>query len=299
MYHLRYVGEEVVSLAPNPLMVEVTLVRHDGSAAPTGSYLVDINDDWALDESEVLAVHDAQHLPFSSKEFVDLPPGALLGTATSPLLCAQMTSLVRSEKQEAEKVAAMRNEENSSPKEDLGKELEPKAGDGELPATLRDCVSPAKREWSHALWLKTPPHVREVEELPPEIEDGELPATLRDCVSPAKREWSHALWLKTPPHVREVEELPPEIGDGELPATLRDCVSPAKREWSHALWQKTHPRMREIGGGPLEIGDGEPSAMRMDCFSHAQRDSFLVLWQTIPPHMREVRFSIEGDGRKS
>ena len=143
--------------------------------------------------NEVLAVHDAQHLPPLSQEHVDSSTGTLPGTTTSLLIYAAVTSRVLSEKQEVEETEAVRKEENPSQDENMGIEVPPGNGEGELPATLRDCVSPARRELFHAVWQKIPPHMREVEEASPEIGDGYPPATSKNRLSLTERETSQVL----------------------------------------------------------------------------------------------------------
>ena len=74
-------------------MIDVSLVRADGTPALTGTYIVDLFDTWQLESNDVFAVHGVQSLPFASRNCVDLDPGALLGTAPAPLLTAKLGSL--------------------------------------------------------------------------------------------------------------------------------------------------------------------------------------------------------------
>ena len=63
--HLRCVGEVTVSLTPWPCMLKVMLIRSDNTQAMTGSYFVQICDDWNLNEDEMVVREGTQTVPFS------------------------------------------------------------------------------------------------------------------------------------------------------------------------------------------------------------------------------------------
>ena len=85
-YHLRCVGKDMVSLTSHPCMLMVMLVRADNTPSMTGSYFVQILDGWNLDENAMVVSQGKQNILFSSREYSEIPSGALLGTSNGPMI---------------------------------------------------------------------------------------------------------------------------------------------------------------------------------------------------------------------
>ena len=85
-FHLRCVGEDPASLTPKSCRLKVTLIRSDNTQAMTGSYFVQMYDDWNLNEDEMVVREGKQAIPFSLRECSGIPSGALLGTSIGPML---------------------------------------------------------------------------------------------------------------------------------------------------------------------------------------------------------------------
>jgi len=95
-FHLRYAGSNGMCLSHDQQMVEVNLVRADGTPALTGQYLVDINQDISPDDdllvNEVMFVSNGrQFIPLAGA--LDLEPGDILGYASAPLLRVPVNSI--------------------------------------------------------------------------------------------------------------------------------------------------------------------------------------------------------------
>ena len=91
VYHLVY-DDPGVSLNSTPQLTPVSLIRLDGSLAPTGRHMVDIiptHD--GQDPSEHFVCSGRQTTPLTG--YRDLEPGDILGTASAPLLRVPLKSL--------------------------------------------------------------------------------------------------------------------------------------------------------------------------------------------------------------
>ena len=72
-FHLRYVGKDTVSLTSHPRMLMVMLVGADNTPAMTGSYFVQMREDWNLDEDAMVVREGKQSIPLSSHEYAEIP----------------------------------------------------------------------------------------------------------------------------------------------------------------------------------------------------------------------------------
>ena len=83
-FHLLYEGTVGVTLSDEPQLLEVNLVRSNGSPALTGHYLVDMLPQPSfLSTQEHFVAAGRQLLPLTG--VADLDPGDLVGVAHSPL----------------------------------------------------------------------------------------------------------------------------------------------------------------------------------------------------------------------
>ncbi len=87
-FHLHFAGDTSVSLSSTPTLVDVNLIRSIGTPALTGKYLVKLlpQEDSRSPATEVFVSHGRQQVPIVGCG--EIRPGALLGTAASPLLQA-------------------------------------------------------------------------------------------------------------------------------------------------------------------------------------------------------------------
>ena len=91
-FHLLYGGTVGVTLSDEPQLLEVNLVRSNGSPALTGHYLVDM-----LPQSSFLSTQT--HFVASGRQLLpltgvaDLKPGDLVGVAHAPLLSVPLGAL--------------------------------------------------------------------------------------------------------------------------------------------------------------------------------------------------------------
>ena len=69
-------------------MLKVMLVRSDNTTAMTGSYIVQVLDGWNSNEDAMGVREGKQIIIFSSHEYSEIPPGALLGISNGPMLSA-------------------------------------------------------------------------------------------------------------------------------------------------------------------------------------------------------------------
>ena len=84
-FHLLYDGTVGVTLSNEPQLLEVNLVRNNGSPALTGPYLVDmLSQPGILSVPEHFVASGRQVLPLTG--FADLEAGDLVGVAHAPLL---------------------------------------------------------------------------------------------------------------------------------------------------------------------------------------------------------------------
>lgn len=83
-YHLRCTGDEQIQLLPAHQLVDVRLVRRDGSHALASHFLVDVPHQTAVLSQEHFVFNGRQRISWSGVP--DLMPGALLRTASAPLL---------------------------------------------------------------------------------------------------------------------------------------------------------------------------------------------------------------------
>ena len=84
-FHLLYDGTVGVTLSDEPQLLEVNLVRSNGSPALTGHYLVDmLPQPGILSMQEHFVASGRQVLPLTG--VADLEPGDLVGVAHAPLL---------------------------------------------------------------------------------------------------------------------------------------------------------------------------------------------------------------------
>ena len=84
-FHLLYEGTVGVTLSDEPQLLEVNLVRSNGSPALTGHYLVDMLPQPSfLSTQEHFVASGRQLLPITG--VADLEPGDLVGVAHAPLL---------------------------------------------------------------------------------------------------------------------------------------------------------------------------------------------------------------------
>ena len=92
VYHLRYAGQEAVSITSIPSLIQVNLVHSLGVPALTGNYLVDmLHRDGLSSDSEIFVAHEQQHIPLWG--FTDLDTGDLLGTPLFPLIAIPPSAL--------------------------------------------------------------------------------------------------------------------------------------------------------------------------------------------------------------
>eukprot|EP00752_Nemacystus_decipiens_P016839 g15071.t1 len=87
-FHLHFAGDTSVSLSATPTLVDVNLIRNIGTPALTGKYMVKLlpQEDSRSPATEVFVSHGRQQVPIVGCG--EIRPGALLGTAASPLLQA-------------------------------------------------------------------------------------------------------------------------------------------------------------------------------------------------------------------
>ena len=93
-YQLRYAGQWPIQLHPEHQLVQVELVRSDGSPALVGNYLVDMLPQTSMFSSEEHFVSNGrQRLPLAGVSF--LQPGDILGVASAPLLQIPLSAVPR------------------------------------------------------------------------------------------------------------------------------------------------------------------------------------------------------------
>ena len=93
-YQLRYAGQWPIRLLPEHQLVQVELVRSDGSPALVGDYLVDMLPQTAMFSSEEHFVSNGkQCLPLAGVSA--LQPGNVLGMASAPLLQVSLSAIPR------------------------------------------------------------------------------------------------------------------------------------------------------------------------------------------------------------
>ena len=91
-FYLPYDGTVGVTLSDEPQLLEVKLVRSNGSPALTGNYLVDM-----LPQTSILSMQE--HFVASGRKALpltgvaDLEPGDLIGVAHAPLLSVLLGAL--------------------------------------------------------------------------------------------------------------------------------------------------------------------------------------------------------------
>eukprot|EP00752_Nemacystus_decipiens_P015617 g13940.t1 len=87
-FHLHFAGDTSVSLSATPTLVDVNLIRNIGTPALTGNNMVKLlpQEDSRSPATEVFVSHGRQQVPIVGCG--EIRPGALLGTAASPLLQA-------------------------------------------------------------------------------------------------------------------------------------------------------------------------------------------------------------------
>ena len=91
-FHLLYDGTVGVTLSDEPQLLEVNLVRSNGSPALTGHYLVDmLPQPGILSMQEHFVASGRQVLPLTG--VADLEPGDLVGVAHAPLLRVPLDAL--------------------------------------------------------------------------------------------------------------------------------------------------------------------------------------------------------------
>ena len=122
-------------------MLKVMLIRSYNTQAMTGSYYVQICDDWNLNEDEMAVREGKQTNPFSSHECSEIPYGALLGMSNCPML---FTTLKNTDLQEPMEKGCMETVTESSlldkdpVEESDGKEEPPDALGAHLPNPQRE-----------------------------------------------------------------------------------------------------------------------------------------------------------------
>ena len=67
-------------------MLKVMLGRSDNPPAMTGSYFVQVLDDWNLNEDAMVMRERKQTIRFSSHDYSEIPSGVLLGMSNGPML---------------------------------------------------------------------------------------------------------------------------------------------------------------------------------------------------------------------
>ena len=93
VHHLLYDGPGM-SLNPSAQLVPGNLTYFNRSPAPTGHYMVDIiTTHDGQDPSELFVVSGRQTIPLTG--YRDLEPGAILGTASAPLLRVLLEALAQ------------------------------------------------------------------------------------------------------------------------------------------------------------------------------------------------------------
>ena len=91
-YQLRYAGQWPIQLRPEHQLVQVELVRRDGSPALVGHYLVDMLPQTSMFSSEEHFVSNGcQRVPLAGVSF--LQPGDVLGMAPAPLLRVPLSAI--------------------------------------------------------------------------------------------------------------------------------------------------------------------------------------------------------------
>ena len=156
-YHLRYVGNNTVSLTSHPCMLMVMLVRADNTPAMTESYFVQTIDGWNLDEDAMIVREGRQNIPFSSQRHSEIPSGALLRTSNGPMLSTTLENTGLQEPVKKSCVATITK--GSQLDEDRGQESDRKE---EPPDTLGAHLPAPPCESFKIIWLKLPKHMREI-----------------------------------------------------------------------------------------------------------------------------------------
>lgn len=91
---LRFTGPRGVSLSQEPQVLEVSLVRRSGAAAPTGHYLVELlPHDSIITVPEIFATSGAQSVPVAGS--AALERGDLLGVASPSSSVTKCLSLAK------------------------------------------------------------------------------------------------------------------------------------------------------------------------------------------------------------
>ena len=89
-FHLQYAGTSGASLSSTPQLVEVNLVRANGTPALQGNYLVDTIPDMSP-TSQLFVSNGKQTIPLAG--CAELEPGDVIGSASSPLLRVPLDAL--------------------------------------------------------------------------------------------------------------------------------------------------------------------------------------------------------------
>ncbi len=188
-YQLRYAGQWPIQLHPEHQLVQVELVRSDGSPALVGNYLVDMLPQTAMFSSEEHFVSNGrQRIPLAGVSF--LQPGDVLGLASAPLLQIPLSAVPRDDLSEE----LPSSSEHSS--EDI---LGPvSSGDG-------SSVSPTSDPFVYNLHERPDGSAEDVPDASsPDTSRSSPPTTLLERLTPDQRTSFSAMWEALPPHLREI-----------------------------------------------------------------------------------------------
>ena len=166
-HQLRYAGQWPIQLRPEHQLVQVELVRSDGSPALVGNYLVDMLPQTSMFSSEEHFVSNGcQRVPLAGISF--LQPGDVLGMASAPLLQVPLSAIPHGDLNDDPQAAAA---SSTSPAGDTG-DFSPPSAESFVcnlhersahtggPGTVPDAAAPSQASPPSALLERLTPEQR-------------------------------------------------------------------------------------------------------------------------------------------
>ena len=159
-FHLLHDIAAGVALSDGPQLLEVNLVRSNGSPALTGHYLVDILPQPDIPSGQKhFAAPGRQVLSLTG--VTDFEPGDLVGVADAPLLRVPLGALQHTTHAADPHPGQVSDNQVSAVTRSPDTGVAAPAVSSPSPA-LMERLNPARRSASSCAWTRLPPHLREI-----------------------------------------------------------------------------------------------------------------------------------------
>ena len=192
-FQLRYAGPTGTSLSDDHQMIEVNLVRSNGTPALTGQYLVDMLPDVSSNE-EIFVSDGRQFVPLAGA--AELEPGDLLGTAAAPLMRVPVEHLEQQFSDEADTSCSVPGPILGSTEDNANRTVDPQVRCHDpFVHNLRSTDPPVPDPGKSSPAAPAPAHTSPS---PP-------PQHVMERLSADQRVSFESLWNRLPPHLKLVK----------------------------------------------------------------------------------------------